>query len=205
MQNVNLYLPELRPRQEWVTAWASVSLILGFVLVLLVATLLHQWSLSKTEVDIAALEQQVVQAETRVRELQSRKPAGSELALDARITQFREQIRARVRVNELIEGQSLGNREGYSGLLMTLATKTPEDLRLTRFHISKGAALMEVEGETTAPERLAEWIAALQAEPEFADTRFGEVSLSESASRRGVYRFALGFESVFAEKKEETQ
>jgi len=197
MQNVNLYLPELRPKKEWMTAWTAVMLVPGFCVLMMAAFIIDSYELDRFEQSIIVLETQQAAQSQRIAAIKARIPSGLSAKLDREVEELRETLRNRMLVNDVIAGQSLGNDNGYYARLNALAATTPKSISLKHFQFSKGAAFVEIEGETRSPESIAVFIEALKQRDSFNDAGFGALSVLESDKRKSMFQFSLGFESLF--------
>ena len=199
MQQVNLYLPEFRPRQEWITARALALTALGVILVMVFSALLAKTRLDRYEQTILVLEQQQEQARARVEAIKSRANPGDAASLDAQMARLRESINTRLVVSDLIAGQSLGFDRGYSARLGVFAETVPEGFALDQFRFSGGAAKIELRGHSRNAANIAQFVAQLKNSEAFEEATFGRLSVAESKIGQSVFSFSYGFEPVFDE------
>ncbi len=196
MQSINLYLPELRPKKEWMTAWTAVLICAGFCVLLLGSTILNTFELKRYEQSIIVYENQRVAKSERIAVNRERLPKADAARLDQEIQNLKSTLRHRMLVNDVIEGQSLGNEYGYSARLEDLAASSSPAISIEQFRFARGAGFVELKGETKAPEKVAVFIEKLKRQDSFLDAGFGALSLVEEKNKRN-YKFALGFDSLF--------
>lgn len=177
MQQINLYLPEFRPHRDYFSAEYSTI----FLVLLLVAMVFLHVSRSG---QVKALETEVVQLETQQQALKEqvdalkKKPVvGRSAALEQQVAQTREAIRNREAIAEVIGGQSLGNQTGFSRQLLALGEQRVEGIALQGFNLRRGGAYARLEGVSLKAESIPLYVAKLQGDPSFANTRFGFLSL----------------------------
>lgn len=197
MQNVNLYVPELRPKKEWLTARVLVSLSVGLLVMLVVASVVSHFQLEQYEQSIVHLESQRVAARKRVDDIKSRSSRGDVVKLEAQAQVLRQTINSRLLVNDLIVGQSLGNELGYSERLRIFAKNVPDALSLSHFRFSGGDAFVEISGQSRTPSVIADFVGILKSDPSFQSANFGNLTLSDHEKSQGVYDFSFGFEPLF--------
>jgi hypothetical protein len=197
MQQINLYLPEFRPQSDYFSAEKSAI----FLLLLLVVMIFLQVSRSG---QLANMEAQVVQLETQQKTLKEqvdalkKKPAqGRSAALEQEIAKTREAIRNREAIAEVIGGHSLGNQSGFSRQLLVLGEQQLEGVSLQSFGLERGGAFARLAGVSLKAESVPLYVARLQADPNFAATRFGFLTLQNTDT--GV-QFLLSGDGPVAEE-----
>lgn len=177
MQQINLYLPELRPKREPMRARHIGWAVLAMVLLLIPVSL---WSAARTD----ALEEQVATAtdklqalQAQVLELQGQALAAGDVDLEAEIGRLREDIRRRERLKTLMTQQNLGNAEGFSQQMHGLARQALNDLTLEWFSLQHGGGYVELGGRVLSADLVPLYLQRLRQEPSFADTRFGVLDM----------------------------
>lgn len=196
MQNVNLYLPELRPKREWVTAWSVAIAAIGFCFVMLLASWQNQKELQLFEASVILLENQKVETSARLDKIKTKSPSGDLARLDQEIANLRNKINARLKVNNLIEGQSLGNDSGYSGRLFELAKASTSDMEIDRFRFSQGASFIEIRGYSRQPERIAELVKEIKESKSFDLASIAPLTVVKNKKTQSFYEFSYGFEPL---------
>ncbi len=146
-QSVNLYLPELRPRIDWLSAqrfMLAVLLSLGVVVALTANDLLER---SERQQTLASLEALIVQ-ETAIAE--SMESALIDSATDQNLVQevaARQQSVATLNATlETLRAVNQGNLLGFATYLKNLSRASSEGLWLTRIVISNGGSNALLEG-----------------------------------------------------------
>lgn len=146
-QQVNLYLPEYRPRRDWLTATRFLALMLCAVALVAVLSAVdygRRYLLEQRQGDT----QQALTAQTRVTEQLERELAS--MATDASLL---SEVRVRQDSLAQLEGtlatlQSLGqgNINGFSEYLKNMSQASFEGLWLTRISITNAGAKASLEG-----------------------------------------------------------
>lgn len=186
MQQVNLYLPEFRPRRMWL----SLNQALAATVVVLVAVVI--WSLS-THWRTEALAEELVQEREDVEQLQAEVDRltdeladGRRVNIEQQLAELRADVRRREQILELIRQQNLGNAEGFSGQLASLARRSSEALSLSQFSLQDGGQYAELTGRVRTPEALPAYLQRLRHDESFARTRFGVLELNREATGPGL-------------------
>jgi len=196
MQRVDLYLPQLRPRQEWLTAHSLTLVFVGMVLIFSLAGLVQRHSLNTFEQQVSVVEAQKLAADNRLAKIKAKINPANKNALDANLAKLRAQIAQRIAVRDFYQRQSLGNEAGYARRLQTLAKVTPRGIALSAFRFSRGDQFAEFMGKTRSASEIADFIELLKQDQSFANTAFGSVSIAAAKPGQPL-NFAIGMDSVF--------
>jgi len=198
IQSVNLYLPELRPSKEWLTANTVAISLLGFVLIILGASALMSHNLKDYQHQVAVLEDQQAQIESRLEEFRARPTNNGTLQLDRKLTKLRSAILAREQIGQIIQGQNLGNEEGFSGVMNAFARQYIDSISLEHIRVSRGGAYIELKGATRLPRDIPRYLQNLQSEKSISDAQFGLLSVMKNPKNSREHVFAFGFDSLFS-------
>lgn len=175
-QQINLLLPELRPRFDWLALPVVASAgIAGLLLIGALATIatLRTQSLAAGENTLRAemtnAQQQVQTLGQRLGERQG------DAALDAQLASARTAVAQRQEVLNIVAQGDLPAGQAYSGLLQGFARQVLNGVWLTGFSLAP--MNIEIRGRLTDPALLPEYINRLNAEPAFAGRRFAALDM----------------------------
>lgn len=199
MQQVNLYLPELRPVKEWLTANTIAFSALGMVVMLAFIQVISASSLKSFESNVIVIENQQVASAARVEKLKNSPLSSNRVVLEQRIEQLRAAIKSREFVGLIIEDQNLGNSEGFAAAMTGLARQSSDSIALSHIRFSAGGDAVELAGEIKRPEDIPLYLQRIQTEKSFFNSRFGLLSVAQEKNSRTGHKFSLGFESLFGE------
>lgn len=185
-QQINLLLPELRPRFDWlalpvVAGAALVGLLL--LLAMAVMTAMTADGLKTREVvvsnQLAALQQQV---QSLGRSLGARQ---ADTALDKQIAAARLAVSQRQEVLNVIAQGDVAGSSAYSGLLQGFSRQIVDGVWLVGFGFAQKD--VEIRGRLIDPALLPVYINRLNAEPAFAGRRFATLDMKgvEPSEARG--------------------
>ncbi len=197
MQRVNLYLPELRTKKEWLTANTIALSVVGFCLLMVVAVVFTKQGLKDYEEKVAVLENQKRGAETRVNRIKNMSRSSNSYQLDRRLSHLKRSVVAREQIGQIIQGQNLGNEAGFAMSMNQFAKHSSRSISLDHIRISRGGNFVEMEGVAKVIEDVPLYIQLLRQEESFTDVQFGLLSIAKNNKRRGQHKFALGFDSVY--------
>lgn len=177
-QQINLYEARLRPSRDPLTG----RRLLG-AFALLLALIVAVGALARAAAD---------RAETELRSVQSELTAGQErlavlakalsasqvsAGLQAQIEQTKAPLAARQAAMALLDSGQLGNREGFSAILLGFSRQTSNDLWLSGFSVSLGGREIEIRGRALDAAALPAYIQRLAAEPAFKGRRFAALDM----------------------------
>jgi len=197
MQNINLYVPELRPDKKFLTAKSLAYSMLACLVLMLSISYFASTDVDKYRVFVQALENKK-QAETQsVEQIKENIPKVSVDNIDREITELRSKITYLSRVHELIGKQKLGNELGYSARIADLSTLSDSSFAISSFRFSDGSRKVELRGETLSPEGVTTYVDSLQKQASFEGAKFGPFTLSQTSTKRTTHTFSFGYERVF--------
>lgn len=186
-QQINLVLPELRPRFDWS----------GLPMVLVAAALgllLAGGVYANGKMQIAKLQAQEVVVKGQLAGLQQQVQVfGQAIAarqgdggLPGAIAEQRAGNLERKAVLEMLASGAAGESRGYAGALQGFSRQTLEGLWLTRFVLASGA--IELHGAVLSPSLLPRYIDKLNTEPAFSGRRFAALDMTgiEAASKEAL-------------------
>lgn len=185
MQQVNLYLPEFRPRRDPVNA---THMALAVLLVLLVMLIWSSVSAKLTVEQESALQterEQLQALQREVQQLSAQLPARRGASAEQRVAELRSEVQRREQILQLISRQNLGNAEGFSAQLQTLARASMDELALSRFDLKSGGNYVELAGRVRRPELVPQYLQRLRENESFARVRFGVLEVAREADDSG--------------------
>ena len=197
MQQVNLYVPELRPKKEWLTSSSLSVLVIAFFVLMSAGVVINHSQLKEYEQQVLSLELQLSSSSKQLADIKKKAPSDVAGKLDAEIVSLRERVNQRIQISSLIGSQSLGNQQGYASRLDELAESVPDDIGLTRFRFSHGARSVELLGESKKADRVADMVSGLKSKEGFNSATFGPLTVKEDVENNNKVIFSFGFEPVF--------
>ncbi len=180
-QQINLLLPELRRRRDWL---AFPTVAVAALLVLLGVAGLALWGRQQVEALLA--EQRRGEAELgalrqRVQALgvalAARRPNP---ALKEEVDRLAEGLRQRNEALEAVESGRSGSREGQSGAMRAFARQTVDGVWLTGFSLASSD--VEIRGRLSDAALLPHYIRRLNGEPAFQGRRFAALAMQEGGA-----------------------
>ncbi len=182
MQQINLYLPELRPKVDILSA-ERAAILLAVLLVLLIGMQVFRTTeMSAAEAVVVELESQQKTLKEQADTLKKAPKPVKDPGLEREVEQLREAIRNREGVAGIIASRSMGNDSGFSQHLVALGQRKVDGVSLEEFTLQSGGAFLRLAGVSQKPELVPLYVSQLQNDDQFKTTKFGYLSLSTQAS-----------------------
>jgi Tfp pilus assembly protein PilN len=194
-QEVNLYLPELRPQFDPLSPkLAAAACGVVAVLMLLMAAASY-WQIQAIEAQNLALQTQQQQLEKTVTDLRRSAPKSHAARIKLELDKLREDVASRQLIREIISGQNLGNAQGFSGHFHGFSRQVGRELALQRFYLSRGGAHVELQGVARKAAAVPRFVELLQGEASFKRATFGQLQIVQpqgTDTAREELEFRLG-------------
>ncbi|AFU98061.1 hypothetical protein [Simiduia agarivorans] len=195
-QQVNLYLPELRPRREWLLSSQALLFALAFVVLLLLLSVWGGIKNADLDRELRQAKQSLVEVEAAVVAMSAKIPPSRSALIQQEIAALKAELASRERIYTLIHQQNLGNSDGFGEPLLALARQHQSNLSIDRFALAHGGRQLYLAGNAINPEALPQYIQRLQTEPSLQGARFGRLVIERENARQ--VRFNTGPEPAIA-------
>lgn len=182
-QQVNLYLPELRPRKELLLSSQAMVYVLMFAVLL---TLLSVWGgirNSALKGELQQMQQALAQVDAELMAATAKIPPSRAALIQQEVDQLKVELASRERIYALIHQQNLGNSEGFGEPLLALARQHQSNISIHNLELVQGGRQLYLSGSVTSAEALPQYIQRLQIEPSLQATRFGRLVLERNNGR----------------------
>jgi hypothetical protein len=175
-QQINLLLPELRPRFDWLALPVVASATLAGLLLVTVLASYSVWQANRLQVRDGELGSRLLALQGQV-QAQAKALAGrhGDPALPGEIEATRLAVSQRREVMAVIEQGAAGDAPGYSALLRGFSRQVAAGVWLVGF--SFAGKDVEIRGRLTDPGLLPGYISRLNDEPAFAGRRFARLDM----------------------------
>ena len=177
MQQVNLLTDDLKPTPmllslgQALLVWCGIGGILGAL------SLFDAVSLWRTNVERAALEEQLQELREVTAELESSSTPRLKHELTRLVDRLRTSYDERRSAFRMLELGASFPREGFARHLEDLAANPIDGLWLTRIELGDGGRSVQLTGHALAAARVPDFLQALGTETAFDGVRFSEFSL----------------------------
>lgn len=189
-QQINLYLPELRPSEERLTA-RTAALGAAVVLVLLILSGLWSWGQNlRHQNRLAELQQSAQLIDQSIVALSQSLPPSQAALLQRELDELQQQRNRRLRIYSLINAQNLGNSKGFSALMTALARQHQHGISLSAFHFMAGGEMVAMRGLAQEAAAVPRYIQRLQTEPALHGSAFGHLTVERQQT--GLMAFQTG-------------
>lgn len=175
-QQINLLLPELRPRFDWLGLPVVASAALAGLLLLIAIASLTAWQGNRLQARDSELNSRLLTLQGLL-QTQAKALAGrqGDPGLPGQIEAARLSIGQRQEVVAVIEQGVVGGAPGYSALLQGFARQAAPGVWLVGF--SFAGKDVEIRGRLTEPGLLPGYISRLNDEPAFEGRRFARLDM----------------------------
>lgn len=191
MQQVNLYLPELRPKLDF---FSAKYLGLG-VLIIIVFLVLEQFRLvqkaSLLAAEEVAMKEAVQSLEGKIGKLKSLPKATDKSKMEESLALVQAAIHNREYAQKIIQSKNLGNDKGFSPALTAIASLSLPEIVLTEFALRAGGRQVELQGFSKKSAAIPHYLQKLQADSAFVNSEFGVLFVAKS-SVPGQVTFRMG-------------
>lgn len=176
-QQINLLLPALRPRFDWLALPVVVGAALVGLVLLGVLAALGAMQMDKLRASEAEIKSQVLAAQQQIQSLgQALGARQGDATLDRQITTARLAVTQRQEVLSLIAQGDVAQGNAYSGLLQGFSRQTIDGVWLLGFGFVEKD--IEMRGRLIDPALLPAYINRLNNEPAFAGRRFAALDMN---------------------------
>lgn len=192
-QQINLYLPELRPRRDLVTAARAVQ-VLGVLLGLaLLVSLVQWWQTGLNQNRLAEVEQALQEQTARTEQLEREVAArATDQALVREMNTRELRVQQARELYDFMQGTTLGNLVGYSQHLKDLSRASFTGLWLQEFRIVGNADNVMIRGVALEPAMLPDYVGRLSGgNSAIATRRFNRLISARDETQQSLYEFTL--------------
>ena len=190
-QEINLYTLDFRRGDQAFSFNTIVKCcLMAFTLLMLVEAYgaWNFWSNQQHLIQLNVAQQAVAEQLARLKQSQ---PLSQRPKLEQQVSELQRQVQQRRELQLIMGGQKLGNFDGFSAFLASLARQANTDLSLTEIHLLEGGNYLELQGWTRAPEAVPRYLQNLRQEPSFESVRFGVLNIEKDPQYTHKLHFRL--------------
>tara|TARA_R100001143_G_scaffold19641_1_gene21025 strand:- start:1749 stop:2354 length:606 start_codon:yes stop_codon:yes gene_type:complete len=192
-QQINLYLLELRPRRDLVTAARAVQ-VLGVLMGLaILVSLVQWWQTGVNQNRLAEVEQALQEQTARTEQLEREVAArATDQALVREMNTRELRVQQARELYDFMQGTTLGNLVGYSQHLKDLSRASFTGLWLQEFRIVGNADNVMIRGVALEPAMLPDYVGRLSGGNSAISTRrFNRLISARDETQQSLYEFTL--------------
>ncbi|HEY7774077.1 MAG TPA: hypothetical protein VIC26_12910 [Marinagarivorans sp.] len=192
MQQINLYVAELRPSKDWFSAKYLASVLAGVVVVLMLMHYLKHYEVAKLETQLEEKQLVLRALEIELDKSKNAQRPSSRQDIESNIGKLQKKIASRERLANLIKGQTLDENFSFQSAMTSMAKHASTRVSLTQFTFSRGGKLIEMSGEAIRSYDVPEYLSALRADDAFSQSQFGLITIG-NVKRSGNVQFSMGY------------
>ncbi len=196
-QQINFYRADFRSEDQ---IFAAATLLIGCGVIMLAMLLTYVFALR--QLSSIASELQIVrnQETAAIERLQNLRPAITAVSGDKtwaeRLDDATRSLREKQLVLSLVQGSTLGDTQGFSRHLRSLARRDTDGLWLTHISLSALGDQTRLEGQALRAELVPAYLQSLAEEPPFATQRFHQFQIDgPEEPTGGIVTFSMSSEA----------
>lgn len=193
MQQVNLYLPELRPQKDWFSAKYLSFVFVGIILILVVIYNVKSYEVNQLEQELEEKNLVLNALSTELDKTKGIKKPSSKQDIELSIAMLERKIKSRERLVDLIQGQTVGEDFSFYNAMSAMAKNSTSKVSLAKFTFSSGGKLIEMDGEGINSYDIPHYLGLLRKEEIFSKSKFGLINIGNIKVNGGV-DFSMGYD-----------
>lgn len=196
-QQVNFYQAEFRNEEQ---IFGATTMLLGCGSIMLTMLLIYVFAVQKVGSIESELQIVVSQETAAVERLEKLRPVftavSGEKTWSERLDDATQSLEEKQLVLSLVQGSALGDTQGFSRYLKSLARQDTDGLWLTQISLSALGDKTRLEGKALRAELVPVYLQALADEPPFAAQRFHQFQITGSEDlTNGIVTFSMNSEA----------
>lgn len=189
MQQVNLLIDDLRPREEPVTALQTVLAAGVLALVLLSITVFDAVMMVQLERDREAAQSRLTEISAATAKIRGSVSAGLDKKLSGVVEALRTERAQQLALIAAVEGRQGSENKGFSGHLMELAERHESGLWLTSIRLTGGGRHMALMGKSVNAQNVPRFLKRLSGGAAFDGHQFNHFELT--VDKEGLVAFTI--------------
>ncbi len=204
-QQVNFYRSEFITRRDRLGAGPLMAIGGVLVLAMIAAYLYATYEMMSAKSALKAAKSQEQAALTRLENFDPNAASGDSQAWSQQLDDAKRALRDQELVLNMVVDSSLGDIDGFSRYLTSLARMNTDGLWLSRIRISAMGDNSQLEGQALRAELIPKYLQRLALEDPFSNQRFYEFLIDRPAeeeggakqARRDVVNFSVSSDAAF--------
>lgn len=195
-QQINFYQAEFRAGQQICSAATMLMASGAIMLAMLMTYVFAMQSVGSIESELQIVVGQQTAAVERLEKLRPVFTAVSgEKTWSERLDDATRSLEDKQLVLSLVQGSTLGDTQGFSRYLRSLARQDTDGLWLTQISLSALGDRTRLEGQALRAEEVPVYLQSLAEESPFAAQRFNQFQINGSEESGGVVTFSIDSEA----------
>lgn len=193
MQQINLYVVELRPQKDWLAGKYLASALFGIIFILFMMHYIKSHEVSTLEVSLEEKQLVLKALEIELDKSKSATVPSSRAEIEQNIASLEQKITSRERLARLIQGQTLGESFSFQKAMTALAENASPRVSLTQFTFSEGGKLVEMRGVGMQTFDVPDLFGKLRRASPLNQAQFGLLKIG-STNAAGNIEFSMGYD-----------
>lgn len=193
MQQINLYVAELRPQKDWLAAKYLLAALFGIFFVLFMMHYIKSHEVSRLEASLEEKQLVLKALEIELDKSKSASAPSSRADIEQNIVNLEQKITSRERLARLIQGQTVGESFSFQKAMTALAESATPRVSLNQFTFSEGGRLVEMRGVGMETFDVPELFGKLRRVEPLSQAQFGLLRIG-STNAAGNIEFTMGYD-----------
>lgn len=193
MQQINLYVAELRPQKDWLAAKYLAAALFGILFVLFMMHYIKSHEVNKLEISLEEKQLMLKALEIELDKSKSATAPSSKADIEQSIANLEQKITSRERLARLIQGQTVGENFSFQKAMVALSENSTPRVSLTQFTFSEGGKLVEMRGVGMQTFDVPELFGKLRLVEPLNQAQFGLLRIG-STNAAGNIEFTMGYD-----------
>jgi len=185
MQQINLYHISLKKKLLLFSFQRLLHASIALLFLLIFIQGYNEYNYYSTQITFKAKTKQLAESTQRFNTLQTNLPAlRKDQSLTIKLKQLEQDIINKQLVLSILSDKKLGNTEGFTKHFEGLARQSINGLWITRAHFIEGGTVLDIQGQSRAPELVPKYLQGLSSESAFKGSEFNSFVIQKNTKTK---------------------
>ena len=190
IQQINLYQPMFRSQKKIFSAATILQTSAAFIVVFSLIYAYGAFQLQPVRKELDNTNNEIRELAAKIENIESQFPSRSKsLLLESEIAKINKELANRKKIQSVLQQNTFGNSNGFSGYLEAFARRHVQGTWLTMVKISEGGQFLGLKGKTLSSSLVPVYIGQLANEELLAGRSFNVMEMSRSDINRNQLNF----------------
>jgi hypothetical protein len=192
MQQINLYQAEFKPKVVILTTWQMLLVSLLLIFIILVSSFFSSQHFNELDAQFSLKQQHLNTQKQQANDLkQEMLQYGEQPLLKAKLVSLQKQLKQQEAILSHLTNDNSGPQPGFSPTLTSLSQQHIDNVWLTSFSLRHGGSSITIQGRSSQPSLIPEYIDSLAKSSTFSGQQFSVFQMSSPDENTDTYDFEL--------------
>jgi hypothetical protein len=192
MQQINLYQAEFKPKVVILTSWQILLVSLLLIFIILVSSFFSSQHFNELDAQFSLKQQHLNTQKQQANDLkQEMLQYGEQPLLNAKLVSLQKQLKQQEAILSHLTNDNSGPQPGFSPTLTSLSQQHIDNVWLTSFSLRHGGSSITIQGRSSQPSLIPEYIDSLAKSSTFSGQQFSVFQMSSPDENTDTYDFEL--------------